>query len=159
MRDNLKEHIESNLGTFESYSFDVDNGWGEISGKLDSVEKRKNVWYFGIAAGLAILLMTTVLVLSTNKSSIPNEVAEMEGYYEEEINEKISLVKNQLGDDQILNDLDLMDEAFAELKADLKDNVDNEEVVMAMMDNYQLKLQVLEEILEALEKERIEESN
>ena len=50
-----------------------------------------------------------------------------------------------------------MNAAFSELKADLKDNVDNEEVVTAMMENYRLKLQILEEILKELEKERSEE--
>jgi hypothetical protein len=63
------------------------------------------------------------------------------------------LVKNQLDDDRILEDLNAMDDAFADLKSDLEDNVDNEEVIMAMMENYRLKLQILEEILSKLEKE------
>ena len=36
---------------------------------------------------------------------------------------------------------------FKSLKEDLKDNADNEEVVFAMIQNYRLKLDILEEIL------------
>ena len=50
-----------------------------------------------------------------------------------------------------------MDQVFAELKTDLEENVDNEEVITAMMENYRLKLQILEEILVELEKEKREE--
>ena len=81
----------------------------------------------------------------------------MENYYEGEINKKVTLIKGQLEDDQILKDLEEMDAVFADLKADLNENVDNEEVIMAMMENYRLKLQILEEILNELEKEKSEE--
>ena len=63
------------------------------------------------------------------------------------------LVKSQVKDPRVIEDLEAMDKAFAELKGDLEDNVDNEEVVAAMMENYQLKLRILEEILSELEKE------
>ena len=68
-------------------------------------------------------------------------------------------MRSHLGDTRILEDLAVMDQAFAELKADLRDNVDNEEVIAAMMENYQLKLQILEEILNELEKENREKFN
>ena len=158
MQDNLKTHIESHIEDFESYPFDVDKGWEEVAQRLEPTEKKKSEWFFGIAAALAIILLTTLLVLSTTNIGIPNEIAEIEGYYEEEINQKISLVKNQIEDDRILQDLEAMDQVFLELKGDLKDNVDNEEVIMAMMENYRLKLQILEEIIEQLEKEEREES-
>jgi hypothetical protein len=40
-----------------------------------------------------------------------------------------------------------LDHIYRELKEDLKDNADNEEVVVAMIQNYRLKLEILEEIL------------
>lgn len=158
MQDNFKEYVESNIETFESYPFDVDKGWEGVANNLDPVPKKRSEWFFGIAASLAVILLTTFLVLSSSNPGIPNEVAEIEGYYEEAINQKISLVKNQIDDDRILSDLEAMDHAFMELKADLNENVDNEEVIMAMMENYRLKLQILEEIIEELEKEKSEDS-
>jgi hypothetical protein len=53
-----------------------------------------------------------------------------------------------------------LDRVFTELKADLKDNAANEEVIEAMIQNYRIKLQILEEILLQLknaDKQNIEE--
>ncbi len=157
MRDSLKEHIESNAEDFEVYPFDA-NDWNKIADKLDPPKRHYRGWLLGVAASLAVIFISTVLVMSSSQTAPPNEVAEMEGYYQEAINAKISLVKNQLEDDSILEDLNAMDEAFAELKLDLDENVDNEEVVIAMMENYQLKLKILERILSELEKENSEEA-
>lgn len=157
MRDSLKQHIESNSEDFEVYPLES-NDWNKIADKLDPPKMQYRNWLLGVAASLAVIFISSVLVLSSTHSSEPNEVAEMEGFYEEAINAKISLVKSQLGNHSILEDLNAMDEAFAELKADLNDNVDNEEVVMAMMENYQLKLQILEKILNELEEEKGEEA-
>ena len=48
--------------------------------------------------------------------------------------------------------------AFMELSQDLIDEAQNEEVVRAMIDNYRLKLKILERILEDLDKEANEEA-
>lgn len=43
-----------------------------------------------------------------------------------------------------------LDRVYTELKKDLKDNADNEEVIEAMIQNYRLKLDILEEMLRRL---------
>ena len=43
-----------------------------------------------------------------------------------------------------------LDRVFLDLKDDLKDNADNEEVIEAMIQNYRLKLEILEEMLMVL---------
>ncbi|WP_420316863.1 hypothetical protein [Ekhidna sp.] len=157
MRDSLKEHIENSREDFELYPFEGDNEWKNIANKIQPSDKQRNPWKIvGIAACFACVLMGSVFFANTS-SSQPNELVEMENFYNSEINHKINLIKNQLNDDRILKDVEEMDVAFAELKADLNDNVDNEEVITAMMENYQLKLQILEEILSEIEKEKSEE--
>lgn len=54
--------------------------------------------------------------------------------------------------DEINIDMVELDKVFEELKNDLKDNSDNEEVIEAMIQNYRIKLEVLEEILIQLKK-------
>jgi hypothetical protein len=49
--------------------------------------------------------------------------------------------------DEINYDLTELDAVFEELKNDLRDNADNEEVIEAMIQNYRIKLDILEEIL------------
>jgi len=151
MLDNLKNHIESNREEFEPFSFDTKKGWKEISPSLRSSDK----WPFWkiMSAAACIILVAAGSIYQLNPKPENTEIAEIENYYQSEINHKITLVKSQLGDAQVLEDLEEMDKAFAELKSDLKDNVDNEEVIQAMMENYQLKLKILEEILNELEKE------
>ena len=57
-------------------------------------------------------------------------------------------------DPLIMEDMELLDNAYSELKSDLADGVDNEEVINAMISNYQIKLDILERILiEIKEKE------
>lgn len=157
MRDSLKEHIESNAEDFEVYPLDS-NDWNKITDKLDPPKRHYRWWALGVAASFAVIFISSVLVLSTSENVATNELTEMESFYEEAISQKVTLVKSHLQDDRILQDLSAMDEAFAELKLDLDENVDNEEVVMAMMENYQLKLRILEEILTELEKEKGEET-
>ena len=152
MRDNLKDFVESNSEDFEVYPFDAQKGWNEIADTFE-VNRKKTYWPLGVAASIAVLFITSILVISNSGDQEISEVKEIEGFYEEAISHKISLVKNQIGDDEILQDLAAMDVAFAELKADLNENVDNEEVIAAMMENYRLKLKILEEILLELEKE------
>lgn len=155
MRDSLKEHIENRREDFELYPFDSDQEWVKLSKRIKP-QKRDPWRVAGIAACFALVILGSVFVVN-NKHSGNNEVAELENFYEGEINQRITLIKSQLQDDKILKDLEEMDIAFAELKADLNDNVDNEEVITAMMENYRLKLQILEEILNELEKEKSEE--
>ena len=50
-------------------------------------------------------------------------------------------VNNELGD---------LDAILLELKEDLSDDADNQEVVEAMMQNYMLKLEILEDLLEQI---------
>lgn len=157
MRDSLKEHIENSREEFELYPFDNDKEWSNIAEKINPRKEKKDPWrLLGIAACISAIIGCTIFFMNpvNNQNS---EIAELEQYYNGEINQKITLIKGQLKDEHILKDLNEMDAAFAELKADLKDNVDNQEVVTAMMENYRLKLQILEEILTELEKENREE--
>lgn len=157
MLDNLKDHIENSREDFEIYPFDDEKGWQEIAQKVAPQAKKSDPWKFvGIAACFALVISGAIFFM--NSTSQPSdELAELEMYYNGQINQKITLVKGHLNDDRILQDLTAMDQAFAELKADLKDNVDNQEVIAAMMENYQLKLRILEEILKELEKDNSEE--
>lgn len=80
------------------------------------------------------------------------ELQEAQSYYTNLVDEKIKeiepLIKNQpeLGN-ELNNDLAELDSIYAELQKDLKDNMANDEVVEAMIQNYRLKLQILEDLL------------
>jgi hypothetical protein len=88
-----------------------------------------------------------------------NVLMETEMFYTSQINsakEEIILISgNDKGlIDDLNGDMGELDKVFEELKNDLKDNSDNEEVIEAMIQNYRIKLQVLEDILFQLKKSK-----
>jgi len=91
------------------------------------------------------------------------ELIEAEVYYTSMIDSKkeeifmLAASNPQLRED-INNELVDLDEDFRSLKEDLEDNADNEEVIVAMIQNYRLKLRILEETLIQLQQTNNENS-
>ncbi|MEM0938524.1 MAG: hypothetical protein AAF600_00320 [Bacteroidota bacterium] len=151
MLDNLKNYIDGEREDFEIYPFNSEKGWSKGSRKMLSSEKWPLWKKLSIVACFLLVILGTLYQTDTQNS--PNALAELNTYYQIEINQKVNLIKSHLDDVSILKDLELIDQAFAELKSDLQEDVDNEQVILAMMENYQLKLRILEEILNRLEEE------
>jgi hypothetical protein len=95
----------------------------------------------------------------SNKSEINSpvmrELIEAEAYYTSQIDMRKEEVFRLTASDpgvrsEINNEMVDLDRVFSELKEDLKDNADNEEVIEAMIQNYRLKLDILEEMLARL---------
>ena len=89
---------------------------------------------------------------SEANSPIVRELIEAEAYYTSQIDMKKEEVfrltaSNPEVRHEINNEMGDLDRVFTELKEDLKDNADNEEVIEAMIQNYRLKLDILEEML------------
>lgn len=89
---------------------------------------------------------------------------EAEVFYSSQIsNTKDEIFKLSGNDKELIDDINFdmveLDDIFQELKDDLKDNSDNEEVIEAMIQNYRIKLQVLEEILTQLNKTKNSNEN
>lgn len=79
-------------------------------------------------------------------------LVEARAYYSSQIASMETEVYRLAGQDSpikadIQAEFEELDEVFNELKADLNDDAANEEVIEAMIQNYRLKLRILEEIL------------
>ena len=80
------------------------------------------------------------------------ELVEAEFYYTAQINDRKNELFMLAGDTPGLQkdinaELEDLDAIYKELKEDLKDNAYNQEVVEAMIQNFMLKLEILEDIL------------
>jgi hypothetical protein len=147
-----------------------EESWNAVADALDQVDRKKGksitiplayVWKIA----MMMLLVTGIgLYLSlpnwkgSRAVSMSPDVIEASQYYNDMILLKVAKIDeiDQSVSSDVLNDMNLLDAAFNELKDDLNDNADNEEVVQAMMDTYKVKLQILEQILEQLqEKEEL----
>jgi hypothetical protein len=85
-------------------------------------------------------------------SPIVRELIEAEAYYSSMISQKQDeIFQLTASNPDIRHEIDMemvdLDRVYSELKEDLKDNAHNEEVIEAMIQNYRLKLDILEEML------------
>ncbi len=88
-------------------------------------------------------------------AELPAQLREAENYYTGRIeNKKQELFRLASTAPDVKKDINMemeeLDKTFRELKADLNDNADNQEVIEAMIKTYQLKLRILDDMLHML---------
>jgi len=169
MKDDLKKYVDQHRSEFEAFRPESDEIWQGVLSNLDREDSKGGLLkilapYYKVAAilivGMGILFywyQTQTQALPSSQAlqfqSISPELGETADYYQGMINEKMEFIQanSNLIDPIIIEDLDVLDQAFGELKNDLAENVDNEEVVNAMIKNYRIKLKILEHILEEIQ--------
>lgn len=172
MADKLKDRIERNREEFEIYQTDFDLAWEGIEQRLDS---QPGLWTRGlyimsrVAAVLLIALLAGFLYINVQStkysadgislSQVSPEMEEAELFYSQLIEDRLNVIRssNVELDLEIENELAGLDSAYSELKRDLKDDIDNEEVINAMIQNYRLKLDLLEQILVEIKRQENDE--
>lgn len=98
------------------------------------------------------------------RSPLYIEFIEAEAFYTARIDQRkeefLYLAKE---DPELVREIDMelseLEQVYEELKSDLNDNADNEQVIEALIQNYRLKLEILEEMLYLLEKSKTNEKN
>ena len=161
MKDRLKESVEGRRTEFELYDSDLPALWDNIEDRLDS--RRPGLWWIAsrVAASVLIIALASIFAISLEVTEtkdgyalrdISPELAETEYFYSTQVQEKLTIIKtsNAYVDPEVMDNLKSLDREYDDLKKDLKDNADNEEVVAAMIDNYRLKLDILEQILQEI---------
>ncbi len=163
MKDKLEKFIVENREKFETRQPDP-GLWDKIEA---AVKTKKPVnWKFIFSRAAAVLLIffasymihefinkgfPRITLVKSREVEIP-ELKEAEHYYSILLNEKLNEIKPIITGcpalaEELNYDLKQLDSLYRELKDDLKDNIANQEVVDAMIQNYRLRLSILEEIL------------
>lgn len=172
-RDSLSDFIRSNRDAFDSEDL-PDGLWNRIlaalpvSGtkviSLATFQRRRKVWIRAAAAAVAVLLVSTLFLgremgyraakaqeLAAIEAVAP-DFLEMEDYYQDQIETTYRQV-SQLNEDPALNaDLAAIDQAMEELREELV-NVPREQqadLIARLIESYQIKLRILERILQHL---------
>lgn len=165
MTDRLKDYIDSNQDAFNELE-PPKASWDQIASKMGHRQNKRIqlIKYAGLASAAAIIAFIVVFSpISNNNSDSINladipEVVETEAYYSLQVNQKRNKIYQLAGQHPALkqemdNDLAELDSLLVEIKDDLKDNVSNTEVVDAMIQNYRMKLMILEDIMSFLEEQ------
>jgi len=170
MKDNLKKYVEENRSDFEVYREDQDQLWEAIEKRRKTKTFQLGTWVWRAAAAVLLIAVAGYLAFVDGPNSkkyadgidlheLSEELAEAEFYYSEMINEKLRHIQAKSGDFDrlVMEDISKLDSAYEDLKYDLKENINNEKVINAMIENYRIKLEILEQILQELDEKSNEQ--
>jgi hypothetical protein len=166
--DNLEEHIRMNREDLDRYSPPT-GIWRRIRKKLKKKKPVMRLW-ISVAAMIVVILGTAIALFrpvyrwsNTNSEKYNDEgltqpdpqLKETEIYYNNLVNSLYKeatplLTKNPEIKKELNSDLSHLDSICADLKKDLKDNVSNQDVIEALIQNYRIKINILEDMLTVL---------
>lgn len=164
--DNLEKFIHQNRESFDDHipSLKV---WATIDRQANKKEARRiQLWKnLRVAAAVAVLLIAggvagsylTQTNQNNSATAILQETApeyfEMEQFFQGQINERVTQLVSYDPDAQVLQDLEQIDQAMKELKTELSTapKGQEKEIVEGLIQNYQLKIAILERVLNKME--------
>lgn len=171
--DRFEEHIRKNRDKLDRYTPPAET-WKRINKELNRSKHLRWQW-ISIAAMVAVILGTSVILFrpgtrqsgtkndfSTDISNSNPQLKETEIYYNNMVNSLYKeatplLTNNPEIRKELNNDLSHLDSICIDLKKDLKDNISNQEVVEALIRNYRIKIEILEEMVNVLKENNTSE--
>lgn len=165
MSDRLEDFVRQHREEFDLREPDP-SVWLKINPASAPVVKEKRpMRWLRIAAAIAVIFAGSsagiyFLTGGSNESDLYSqelymEMQETEAFYTMMVRDRYEELKPYLASDPVANemlsaDMEELDEVYHELKNDLKDNISNPEVIEAMVLNYRIKLEILEDLLNQL---------
>lgn len=174
--DKLKNFIDENRQEFEEFKA-PEELWAGISQRLKEekhfpilteekqskknkqVNKTVKMYSFSrpmlirVAASVLILLVAGITWVSYKIDALEDNppLSKTEAYYEQIFHTKLTELKQYENDDlfdrNLLVDIQELEEIYNDLKNDLKEDANNEQVVEAMIRNYRVRIELLEKML------------
>jgi len=167
--DNIERYIKENREKMDIHEPDA-SLWGRIEKDLPG-KRRSLITYLSRAAaviiiagaGLALILKTMSPSADENQSAM-NIVRETEQYYNSLIRSLYAeaepmLTANPEINTELSTGMNELDSICANIRKDLKDNVATEEVIEALIVNYRLRIELLEDMLRIIKEEETENEN
>lgn len=165
MSDRLEDFVKQHREEFDLREPDP-SVWLKINpANTPVVKERRPLRWLRVAAAIAVIFAGSAagiyyLTGGSNEADLySNEIylqmQETEAFYTRMVAERYKelqpfLAANPVAHDMLDTDLAELDQAYQELKGDLKDNISNPEVIEAMILNYRVKLEILEDLLNQL---------
>lgn len=171
--DNLEKFIKENRADFDPKKAPLD--WKSVAPDTDQKLEKRNTNWIWIAAGLILLVgMGSLFFLQQEKSvntaqvkenshnnekgvdkvalgDISEEHAQIELHYATMVNDRLDLLKTLNPDPELMTEIDELEKEYEDLKKELGKGNNDEIIVEAMIENYRLKLEILEALLEGLQ--------
>ena len=176
--DNIEEYVRQNREDFDDRE-PSPLVWSRIQNELDK-KKAETILiriprWSAVAAFIAIVLAVGIAigyyaapspVFDQNIAAQLGDAeekrfSEVSTYYGRQVNQKIDEIKDIDSDSEVLNDIEQLDGIFNELKAELaaSQGDDAQRIIDAMIINYQTKIEILEKVLNRLNREHLEKQS
>lgn len=163
--DKLEKQIIQNREALDRYNPDPEI-WKHIQKDQSRERSQKYRKLSGWAALILVLITSSMIFLSQqnagmlspgNSNNANDQLIETEIYYTSKVNSLIEearpiLAGYPLINKDLMDEIDNLDKLYLDIKKDLKDNLSNDEVIEALISNYKAKIQILQEMLEILDK-------
>ncbi|MCP4309947.1 MAG: hypothetical protein GY790_01670 [Bacteroidetes bacterium] len=162
MSDRLEDFVKQHREEFDLQQPDP-SVWLKINpANAPVVKERRPLRWLRVAAAIAVIFAGSsagIYFLTGGgnnadlySNEIYTEMQETEQYYTRMVSERYNELEPYLASDPMAHemltaDLEELDQVYDELKEDLKDNASNPEVIEAMILNYSVKLEILEDLL------------
>jgi len=158
----LEDIIRNNAGVFDSEEPSAAH-FEKFLKKLDdshrNVKKERLIKILTHVASVAavILLVISIVLLQqqskedTLSQKLPAEVTEIENYFQYQIDINLKTLNSSLENcpvqkQNMLSCFKELDKSFRTIQNDLKENPGNEQVLNALINHYQTKLEIMEQI-------------
>ena len=158
--DKLEKFIKENSDSFSEHKADKAKMWKAIAKNLEHPEPKViPLWRklpFQIAASILIIVgVFSVYNLNTRKAPVnyaSKELQQIDSYYQNIVETQVKLVQNDKhlsakNKEEFLKFMIELDKEDAKLKLDLADNLDNQQVLSAIIKNYKKRIELIENLL------------
>ncbi|MEM7102417.1 MAG: hypothetical protein AAF502_04730 [Bacteroidota bacterium] len=171
MQDQLDKFMRENRAAFDAAEPDS-MIWDNIEKAITPAGQSKvvNIWGYARVAAVAILLLTIGAIGGSYFSGsayqspglvmqdLSTEYAEAEAYYVSQINQKMDQIKTFDLSESVVEDIQSLNDEFNSLRSKLGDEVTDEVIISAMIENYKTKIRILERVVDRMEKSEQEKT-
>ena len=164
--DNFEKHIRENANLFDEHKADSSKLWANISAELE-IPKPKVIplWkrpVLRIAASLVLLVgigsFIGLFVFGSNPNEtqyVSKELLEIDMHYKGLVSYQVELVQNSSNlseedKDEFLSFMDELDAEYETLRQEMRNNLDNERVLEAIVANYKKRIELMENLLQQI---------
>lgn len=166
MMDDFEKYIRKNATAFNTEKANKDKMWLHINTALKDdkpkvvpLYQRKTLLKF--AASLVVIMAITLFFtqfkssVNTEEQLVSKELLEIDMHYKSLVNYQVALVKNNprlsiKDKNEFLSFMDELDTEYLALKKEMAINLDNEQVLEAIVANYKKRIELIEKLLERL---------
>lgn len=161
-QDSLEDFIRDNRASFDDLKA-PDRVWARINKQDRPVQ---SLWKWTAIAASALLLIAVGYIFGIRTQAQPeiagwDEYKEAEQYYQDRIARKMEKIKTLPVGQEVLTDIQMLDEVYEQLRKQLLEdpNADAELLLSAMIRHQQQKLDIMEKILNRVDKYQSNESS